>query len=155
MWLTLNFKVKFNFKFKINLVLCLWDCPPDNLPLIEVRISKFESKMHLSTVKIPIGLGIVWNRSSVSFLISNQLLFAKFPSLIHLRRFIYIYWGHPHPTWLRTYTHSYACRQGPAMDRETIYLYIMVRPLEFSQPRLGNWHRIFVVRLLMRLSTLH
>ena len=48
----------------------------------------------------------------------------------------------PHPTWLRTYTDSYGCRQGPTMDRETIYLYIMVRPLEFSQPRLGNWHWI-------------
>ena len=48
-----------------------------------------------------------------------------------------------HPTWLRTYTDSYACGQGPAMDRETVYLYILVRPLEFSQPRLGNWHWIF------------
>ena len=47
-----------------------------------------------------------------------------------------------HPTWLRTYTDSYACGQGPAMDRETVYLYILVRPLEFSQPRLGNWHWI-------------
>ena len=48
----------------------------------------------------------------------------------------------PHPTWLRTYTDSYGCRQGPTMDRETVYLYIMVRPLEFSQPRLNNWHWI-------------
>ena len=48
----------------------------------------------------------------------------------------------PHPTWLRTYTDSYACGQSPAMDRETVYLYILVRPLEFSQPRLGNWHWI-------------
>ena len=28
------------------------------------------------------------------------------------------------------------------MDRETVYLYILVRPLEFSQPRLSNWHWI-------------
>ena len=28
------------------------------------------------------------------------------------------------------------------MDRETVHLYILVRPLEFSQPRLGNWHWI-------------
>ena len=28
------------------------------------------------------------------------------------------------------------------MDRETVYLYILVRPLEFGQPRLGNWHWI-------------
>ena len=31
---------------------------------------------------------------------------------------------------------------GPAMDCETVYFYILVRPLEFSQPRLGNWHWI-------------
>ena len=48
----------------------------------------------------------------------------------------------PHPTWLRTYTDSYACGQGPAMDREKVYLYILVRPLQFNQPRLGNWHWI-------------
>ena len=28
------------------------------------------------------------------------------------------------------------------MDRETVYLYILVRPLEFSQPRVGSWHWI-------------
>ena len=31
------------------------------------------------------------------------------------------------------------------MDRETVYLYILVRPLEFSQPRLGNWDWILQV----------
>ena len=28
------------------------------------------------------------------------------------------------------------------MDCETVYLYILVRPLELSQPRLSNWHWI-------------
>ena len=44
-----------------------------------------------------------------------------------------------HPTWLCTYTDSYEYGQGPAMDHETVYLYILVRPLEFSEPRPGNW----------------
>ena len=48
----------------------------------------------------------------------------------------------PHRAWLRTYTDSYARGQGHAMDRETIYCYILVRPSEFSQPRLGDWHWI-------------
>ena len=41
----------------------------------------------------------------------------------------------PHPTWHRTYTDSHECGQGPAMDRETVHLYILVRPLEL-QPAL-------------------
>ena len=35
------------------------------------------TKMHLSTVRIPIDFGIDWPRSSVVFLISNQLFFCK------------------------------------------------------------------------------
>ena len=35
------------------------------------------TKMHLSTVRIPIDFGIDWPRSSVAFLISNQLFFCK------------------------------------------------------------------------------
>ena len=53
----------------------------------------------------------------------------------------------PHPTWLRTYTDSCARRQGPAMDRETVYFYILVSPLEFSQPRLCDWHCILQVAI--------
>ena len=45
----------------------------------------------------------------------------------------------PHPTWRRTYTDSHECGQGPVMARETVYRYILVRPFESSQPRLGNW----------------
>ena len=44
----------------------------------------------------------------------------------------------PHPTWLRTYTDSHALRQGPAMDCETVEIYILVRPLKYSQPQLCN-----------------
>ena len=56
----------------------------------------------------------------------------------------------PYPTWLRTYTDSNACRQGPAMARETVYFYILVWPLEFSQPRLGDWHWILHSGIVFR-----
>ena len=56
----------------------------------------------------------------------------------------------PYPTWLHTYTESYECGESPAMDRETVYFYILVRPLKFSQPRLGNWHRILKVAIAFR-----
>ena len=36
------------------------------------------------------------------------------------------------------------------MDRETVYHYILVRPSEFSQPRLGNWHWILQVAIGFR-----
>ena len=39
------------------------------------------------------------------------------------------------------------------MGRETIYLYILVRPLEFSQPRLGNWHWSETVRRRRRIDS--
>ena len=48
--LTLTFKVKFNSKVKIYPI---WACPCHNSPPIEVTISKFGTKMHLSTVQIP------------------------------------------------------------------------------------------------------
>ena len=41
----------------------MWVCPRDKSPLIEVRISIFWPKMHLSTVKVPIDFGIDWPRS--------------------------------------------------------------------------------------------
>ena len=141
----MTFKAKFHFKFKIYPILSLWVCSRDKSPLIEVRISKFGPKMHLNTVKVPNGFGIYWPRSSVLFLISNQLLFPNFASLIHLRCFVYIFseaiasecsTSHmaPHIYWFPK------MRTG---SRETIYLDILVmRPLEFSQPRLGNWHWI-------------
>ena len=65
-------------------------CPRDKSPPIEVRISKFGPKMHLSIVNVPIDIKIDWSRSSILFLISNQLVFPNFASLIHLRR-LYIF----------------------------------------------------------------
>ena len=48
-----------------------WACPGHNSPPIEVTISKFGTKMHLSTVQIPTNFGLDWNWSSIQFLISN------------------------------------------------------------------------------------
>ena len=136
-----------NLKVKIYPIFRLWVCPDDKSIPNEMRLSKFGPKMHLSTVKVPIDFGIDWSWSSVSFLTSNLLYSTKFcVSWIFASFCIYLVrpspLSVPHPTWLHTYTDSYACGRGPAMDRETVYLYILVRPLEFSQPRLGNWHWI-------------
>ena len=143
----MTFKVKFNFKVKIYPILSLWICPRDKSPLIEVRISKFGTKMHLSTVKIPVDFGIDWPRSSVLFIfISNQFYLGNFASLIYLRRFVYIHWSHRHWVFHIPHGSAHILILMPAdnltMDRETVYHYILVRPSEFSQPRLGNWHWI-------------
>ena len=58
-----------------------WAWPCHNSPPIEVTISNFGMKMHLSTVQIPANFDLDWNRSSIQFLISN-------PDQIEL--FIYI-----------------------------------------------------------------
>ena len=49
-----------------------WACACHNSPPIEVTISKFGTKMHLSTVQIPTNFGLDWNWSSIQFLISNS-----------------------------------------------------------------------------------
>ena len=112
-------------------------CPCDKSPLIEVRISKFWPKMHLSTVKAPIDFGIDWPWYSVLFLISNQLFFFQTLHLSFICVVLYIFseaiasecsTSHMAPQiyW------SHECGQGPAMDHETVYLNILVRPQEFQ-----------------------
>ena len=58
-----------------------WACPCHDSPLIEVTISKFGMKMHLSTVQIPTNFWLDRNWFSIQFSISN-------PDQIEL--FIYI-----------------------------------------------------------------
>ena len=116
-WLTLTFKVKFNFKINIYPILSLWVCPRHRSPLIKVRISKFGPKMHLSTVKVSMGFGIDWAWSSVSFLISDLLFSTKLCVSYSFASFcIYLVRPSPvsvpHPTWLCTYTDYYARGQG-------------------------------------------
>ena len=69
-WLTLTFKVKFNFKVKIYPILSLWVCPHDKSPPIEVRIIKFGQKVHLSTVKV----SEPWKKMCVTFWLALWLL---------------------------------------------------------------------------------
>ena len=133
----LDLQGQIHFKIKIYPILSLWVCPCHKSPLIEVRIFKFWPKMHLSTVKVPIDFGIDWPWSSVLFSISNQLFFSKL-CVSHSFASFCIYLVRPspvsvpHATWHRTYTDSHECGQGPTMDRETVYLYILVRSLEFQ-----------------------
>ena len=70
-----------NFK-NVKVVFQCWNIllpifKPSVAPLIEIRISKFGPKMHLSTVKVPIAFGLDWPWSSVSFLISNLVFSSK------------------------------------------------------------------------------
>ena len=110
--LTLTFKVKLNLKVKIYPILSMWVCPRDKSPPIEVSISKFGPKMHLSTVKVPIDLGLDLTSSSVPFLISNLCFSTKlcvsysFASVcIYLVRPLPL--NVPHSTGHRTYMDSY------------------------------------------------
>ena len=60
----------------------LWACPHHNSSAVQARVTKFELKMHLSTVKIPINIGLDWFWSSLSFSILKPIflpnLFALF-----------------------------------------------------------------------------
>ena len=48
----------------------------------------------------------------------------------------------PHPTWLGACNDYYARGQGPAMGHETVFFYILVRPLEFSQSWLSGFRPV-------------
>ena len=54
-----------------------WACPPHNSSAVQARITKFEPKMHLSTVKIPINFGLDWFWSLPSFSILNPIFLAN------------------------------------------------------------------------------
>ena len=54
-----------------------WACPREQSLPIQVWVSKFGPKMHLSTVKIPINLGFDRPWPSISFLISNAVFLTN------------------------------------------------------------------------------
>ena len=122
-WLTMTFKVKFNFEVKIYPSLSLWVCPRHKSPRVVVRISKFRPTMNLSTVKRLINFGIDWASSSVSF---SNLLFSTKLCVFYSFASVYIYLvrpspvNAPHSTWHRTYTDSHTRGQGRTMDRDTV-----------------------------------
>ena len=55
-----------NLTWKSNFT-SFWACPDDNLSFVQARVTKFGPKMHLSTVKIPIDLGVdqPWSSGSI------------------------------------------------------------------------------------------
>ena len=55
-----------NLTWKSNFT-SFWACPDDNLSSVQARVTKFGPKMHLSTVKIPIDLGVdqLWSSGSI------------------------------------------------------------------------------------------
>ena len=61
-----------NLTWKSNFT-SFWACPPHNSSAVQARITKFGSKMHLSTVNIPISFGQDWFWSSTSFSILKPI----------------------------------------------------------------------------------
>ena len=111
----------------------MWVCPCDKSPPIEVSISKFRPKMHLSTVKVPIDFGLDWPWSSVSLLISNLwVFFYQTLRLLFICVCLYIFSeaiASEYSTIHRAPHISgffYARGKGPAVDRETVFLYLGV-----------------------------
>ena len=92
----------------------MWVCPHHKSPPLDVRLSKFGTKMYVSTVKVPNDLGIDWPWCSVSFLISNLLFFFTKLCISYSLALFCTYLVRPspvsvpHPTWLHTHTDSYA-----------------------------------------------
>ena len=110
----------------------MWVCPCDKSPPIEVSISKFGPKMHLSTVKVPIDFGLDWPWCSVSFLISNLCFFYQTLRLLFICVCLYIFSEAIASEWSTIHGAPHICGffyargKGPAVDRETVFLYLGV-----------------------------
>ena len=137
--MTLTFKVKLNLKVTIYPILSMLVCPRDKSSPIEVSISKFGSKMHLSTVKVPIDFWLDWPWSSVSFLISNLCASTKLcvsysfasvcmylvrPSPVNV----------PHSTGHRTYADSsmHVERVPPWIMKQSSFIYCATLGAQWS-----------------------
>ena len=125
-----------------------WACPFDKSPPIEVSISKFWSKMHLSTVKVPIDFGLDWPWCSVSFLTSNLFILPQFASHYSFAS-VCIYLVRPSPvsaahfTWHRTYTDSLIHADSVAQWTVKQSSFISWWDHRSSMScQLGDWHRI-------------
>ena len=123
----------------------------DKSPPIEVSISKFRPKMHLSTVKVPIDFGLDWTWSSVSFLISNLCFSTKlcvcysFASVcMYLVRPSPV--NAPHSTGHCTCTDSYmhVDRIPPWTVKQSSFISWWDHRSSMSR-RLGDWHWILQV----------
>ena len=76
-----------NLTWKSNFT-SFWACSHHYSSAVQVRISKFGPKMHLSTVKIPANFGLDWFWSSLSFSILKPIFSTKFICAL----FVYIWW---------------------------------------------------------------
>ena len=99
----------------------------------QLKSPNWDQKMQNILLKVPIVLGTDWAWPSRSN-------FTLLKNYVYLHRFCIfeIFVRHvcltaPHPTWLRTHSLTTTChRQGHAIDCETVYMYILVRPSEFQ-----------------------
>ena len=73
-WLTLTFKVKFNFDSKFT---PFWACPWDNSSPVQARATKFGPEVQNTLVKIPIVLGVDWAWHVKFNLFSKSCWFAS------------------------------------------------------------------------------
>ena len=73
-WLTLTFKVKFNFNSKFT---PFWACPWDSSSPIQARATKFRPEVQNTLVKIPIVLGFDWAWHVKFNLFSKSCWFAS------------------------------------------------------------------------------
>ena len=125
-----------------------WAFPCDKSPQIEVCISKFWPKMHLSTVKVPIDFGLDWPWCSVLFLISNLFILPKFASHYSFAS-ICIYLVRPlpvsaaHSTRHRTYMDSFmhADNVAPSTVKQSTFISWLDHRSSMSR-RLGDSHSI-------------
>ena len=102
-------------------------------------ISKFGTKMHLSTVKVPVD-------SDPQFHFQFQtclLVLPNFAFLIHLRRFIYISREHCHIPYGYTHMliHVHAAGSGHGPWNGLVYFYLG-ETIEVQPLRLCDWHWI-------------
>ena len=137
---------KYNFKVKIYPILSMWVCPCDKSPPIEVSISKFGPKMHLSTVKVPIDFGLDWSWSLVSFLITNLCFFTKLLLFICVSLYMFSEAIASECSTFHRAPHIcgffYARGKGPTVDRETVYFISWCDHRSSMSRRLGDWHWI-------------
>ena len=129
------------------------------IPPIQVSISKFWPKMHLSTVEVPIDFGLDWSWCSVSFLISNLFILPKFVSHYSFAS-VCIYLVRPIASECCTfhmaphiYGFLYVRRQGRTMDlKQSSFISWWDHRSSMSR-RLDDWHWILLV--LVKLYTPH
>ena len=110
----------------------MWVCPCDKSPPIEVSISKFGPKMHLSTVKVPIDFGLDWPLIFSFIFNLKPVLFYQTLRLLFICVCLYIFSEaiasecstiHRAPHICGFF---YARGKGPTVDRETVFLYLGV-----------------------------